>query len=130
MGAARPIRFTGKRTKIAGQLQKLPRHLGIHCGGMVLSDKPLTEVAAINWANMPGRTVVQWDKDSCAEAGLVKIDLLSLGMMGALRTAFETLQARGEKSPSASPGACITYPRKTPASTSYYRQLTRLGFFK
>lgn len=89
--------------KIAGQLQKLPRHLGIHCGGMVLSDKPLTEVAAINWANMPGRTVVQWDKDSCAEAGLVKIDLLSLGMMGALRTAFETLQAHGEKSPSGKP---------------------------
>lgn len=116
--------------KIAGQLQKLPRHLGIHCGGMVLSDKPLTEVAAINWANMPGRTVVQWDKDSCAEAGLVKIDLLSLGMMGALRTAFETLQARGEKSPFGKPWRLHKLPPEDPRVYQLLQAADTVGVFQ
>lgn len=116
--------------KIAGKLQKLPRHLGIHCGGMVLSDKPLTEVAAINWANMPGRTVVQWDKDSCAEAGLVKIDLLSLGMMGALRTAFETLEARDEKSPSGGPWRLHNLPPEDPRVYQLLQAADTVGVFQ
>lgn len=73
---------------LAEQLLRLPRHLGIHSGGMVLCDRPVVEVCPVEWARMPGRTVLQWDKDDCADAGLVKFDLLGLGMLTALRVAF------------------------------------------
>ena len=73
---------------LAERLQRLPRHLGIHSGGMVLCDRPVIEVCPVEWATMPGRTVLQWDKDDCADAGLVKFDLLGLGMLSALQNAF------------------------------------------
>ena len=81
---------------LAGRLQKLPRHLGIHSGGMVICDRPVSEVCPVEWARMPGRSVLQWDKDDCAYAGLVKFDLLGLGMLTALRDCFELIeQAHG-----------------------------------
>ncbi len=61
-----------------------PRHLGIHSGGMVICDRPVVEVCPVEWGRMPGRSVLQWDKDDCAAAGLVKFDLLGLGMLTAL----------------------------------------------
>lgn len=73
---------------LAERMLRLPRHLGIHSGGMVLCDRPVIEVCPVEWARMPGRTVLQWDKDDCADAGLVKFDLLGLGMLSALRIAF------------------------------------------
>ncbi len=73
---------------LAERLLRLPRHLGVHPGGMVLCDRPVLDVCPVEWARMPGRTVLQWDKDDCAEAGLVKFDLLGLGMLSALRYAF------------------------------------------
>jgi error-prone DNA polymerase len=69
---------------LAGQLENAPRHLGIHSGGMVLADRPISEVCPIEWARHEGRTVLQWDKDDCERAGLVKIDLLGLGMLSAI----------------------------------------------
>jgi len=69
---------------LVGQILHTPRHLGIHSGGMVICDRPVVEVCPVEWARMPGRTVLQWDKDDCAAAGLVKFDLLGLGMLGAL----------------------------------------------
>jgi len=69
-----------------------PRHLGIHSGGMVICDRPVSEVVPVEWARMPGRTVVQWDKDDCAVAGLVKFDLLGLGMLSMLHGAFDLLR--------------------------------------
>ena len=84
---------------IAERLLKLPRHLGIHSGGMVLADRPVTEVCPVRWAAMEGRTVLQWDKDDCASAGLVKFDLLGLGVLTALRLAFAGLTERGERVP-------------------------------
>jgi error-prone DNA polymerase len=74
---------------LAERMQRLPRHLGIHSGGMVICDRPVGEVCPVEWARMPGRTVLQWDKDDCAYAGLVKFDLLGLGMLTALRDCFE-----------------------------------------
>ncbi|MGN6794358.1 MAG: error-prone DNA polymerase, partial [Streptosporangiaceae bacterium] len=74
---------------LAGHMQKLPRHLGIHSGGMVICDRPVGEVCPVEWARMPNRSVLQWDKDDCAYAGLVKFDLLGLGMLTALRDCFE-----------------------------------------
>jgi error-prone DNA polymerase len=79
--------------ELAGQMQRLPRHLGIHSGGMVICDRPVGEVCPVEWARMPGRTVLQWDKDDCAYAGLVKFDLLGLGMLTALRDCFELVEA-------------------------------------
>ena len=75
--------------ELATQMQRLPRHLGIHSGGMVICDRPVGEVCPVEWARMPGRTVLQWDKDDCAYAGLVKFDLLGLGMLAALHDCFD-----------------------------------------
>ena len=77
----------------ARALLRLPRHMGIHSGGMVLTDQPVSRICPVGWAAMEGRTVLQWDKEDCADAGLVKFDLLSLGMLTALRVAFDELQA-------------------------------------
>jgi error-prone DNA polymerase len=80
-------------TELAGRMQRLPRHLGIHSGGMVICDQPVGDVCPVEWARMPGRSVLQWDKDDCAYAGLVKFDLLGLGMLTALRDCFELVAA-------------------------------------
>ncbi|OKJ08145.1 error-prone DNA polymerase [Kitasatospora sp. CB01950] len=77
---------------LGGQLHGLPRHLGIHSGGMVLTREPVGEICPTEWARMPGRSVLQWDKDSTAGAGLVKIDLLGLGMLAALHDACDLIE--------------------------------------
>lgn len=77
---------------LADRMLRLPRHLGIHSGGMVMCDRPVIEVVPVEWARMEGRTVLQWDKEDCADAGLVKFDLLGLGMLTAIRYAFEFVE--------------------------------------
>jgi error-prone DNA polymerase len=69
------------------QMQDLPRHLGQHSGGMVVCQGRLDDVVPLEPASMPGRVVVQWDKDDCADLGIVKVDLLGLGMMAVLEEA-------------------------------------------
>jgi error-prone DNA polymerase len=78
---------------LAQQVLKFPRHLGIHSGGMVLTDRPVGEVCPIEHARMENRTVLQWDKDDCAWMGLVKFDLLGLGMLSALDYSMKTIAA-------------------------------------
>ena len=70
--------------ELAAQIEGYPRHLGIHSGGMVICDRPIADVCPVEWARMANRSVLQWDKDDCAAAGLVKFDLLGLGMLSAL----------------------------------------------
>ncbi|WP_067479250.1 error-prone DNA polymerase [Nocardia amamiensis] len=70
--------------ELAADIEGLPRHLGIHSGGMVICDRPIADVCPVEWARMPGRSVLQWDKDDCAAIDLVKFDLLGLGMLSAL----------------------------------------------
>jgi error-prone DNA polymerase len=70
------------------RIDGFPRHMGIHSGGMVITRDPLIRVAPIEWATMRDRTVIQWDKDDLQELGLIKIDLLGLGMLSLLREAF------------------------------------------
>ncbi|WP_067818782.1 error-prone DNA polymerase [Nocardia inohanensis] len=77
---------------LAGELEGLPRHLGIHSGGMVICDRPIADVCPTEWARMAGRSVLQWDKDDCAAAGLVKFDLLGLGMLSALHYMIDLVQ--------------------------------------
>ena len=84
--------------ELAQQVLKFPRHLGIHSGGMVLTDRPVGEVCPIEHARMENRTVLQWDKDDCAWMGLVKFDLLGLGMLSALDYSMKTIAtALGEQ---------------------------------
>lgn len=77
---------------LATQLRDVPRHLGIHSGGMVICDRPVIDVCPVQWSSMPGRTVLQWDKEDCADAGLVKFDLLGLGMLTAIDHALRLIE--------------------------------------
>src|SRR5690349_3040330 len=74
---------------LANQIRNLPRHMGIHSGGMVICDRPIADVCPVEWARMENRSVLQWDKDDCAAIGLVKFDLLGLGMLSALHYAID-----------------------------------------
>jgi len=80
---------------LAGQVLDFPRHLGIHSGGMVMADRPLVEFCPVEWARMEDRSVLQWDKDDCAAAGLVKFDLLGLGMLSMLHLAVDLVREHG-----------------------------------
>jgi error-prone DNA polymerase len=74
-----------KYVELCERIQDLPRHLGQHSGGMVICEGQLNKVVPLERASMPGRSVVQWDKEDCADLGLVKIDLLGLGMMAVMK---------------------------------------------
>lgn len=74
---------------LATQISNLPRHMGIHSGGMVICDRPIADVCPVEWARMENRSVLQWDKDDCAAIGLVKFDMLGLGMLSALHYAID-----------------------------------------
>jgi len=73
------------------RMQDLPRHLGQHSGGLVICAGLLNRVVPIERASMPGRTVIQWDKEDCADLGLIKVDLLGLGMMAVLKESIELI---------------------------------------
>ncbi|MEO8813984.1 MAG: error-prone DNA polymerase [Mycobacterium sp.] len=84
--------------ELAAEVTNLPRHLGIHSGGMVICDRPIADVCPVEWARMANRSVLQWDKDDCAAIGLVKFDLLGLGMLSALHYATDLVaEHRGVK---------------------------------
>src|SRR5438132_851832 len=73
----------------------LPRHLGQHSGGMIICQNKLSSFVPLENASMPGRVVAQWDKDDCEDLGIVKVDLLGLGMMSVMQDAFELCRERG-----------------------------------
>ena len=74
--------------ELVRQIQDIPRHLGQHSGGMVIAGGPLDEIVPLEPASMPGRVVIQWDKEDCADLGIIKIDLLGLGMLAVLEEAI------------------------------------------
>jgi error-prone DNA polymerase len=80
-----------KYVELAMRIQDLPRHLGQHSGGMVICQGLLNQVVPLERASMPGRTVVQWDKEDCADLGIIKVDLLGLGMMAVLKDCLELI---------------------------------------
>ncbi len=80
-----------KFLELCQRVQDLPRHLGQHSGGMVICQGTLDSVAPLENASMPGRVVVQWDKEDCADLGLIKVDLLGLGMMAVLEDSLEII---------------------------------------
>jgi len=79
--------------ELVRKIQSVPRHLGQHSGGMVIAAQPLDEIVPLEPASMPGRVVIQWDKDDCADLGIIKIDLLGLGMLAALKEAIPMISA-------------------------------------
>ena len=81
--------------ELYGAIEGLPRHLGQHSGGMVICQGRLDSVVPLENSSMPNRTVLQWDKDDCEELGLVKIDLLGLGMMAVIQDTVELCSQRG-----------------------------------
>ena len=90
-GAKSDIAIPTPVLELAAEIEHFPRHLGIHSGGMVICDRPVIEVCPVEWGQMADRSVLQWDKDDCASAGLVKFDLLGLGMLSALRYAIDLI---------------------------------------
>jgi error-prone DNA polymerase len=110
---------------LAVQLLKAPRHLGIHSGGMVLTDRPVGEVVPIEHARMENRTVIQWDKDDAAWMGLVKFDLLGLGMLAALQYCFDLIRAAtGED------WELSTLPKEEPAVYDMLCRADSIGVFQ
>jgi error-prone DNA polymerase len=77
-------------------VQRMPRHLSQHPGGMVICNRGLNHIVPLEPAAMPNRTLLQWDKDDCEDLGIVKVDLLGLGMMAAMQEALVICAARGE----------------------------------
>ena len=81
-------------TELCGEIGGLPRHVSQHPGGMVISTRPLVELVPVQPAAMAGRQLCQWDKDSCSDAGFLKIDLLGLGMLSAVEDCVEQIAVR------------------------------------
>ncbi len=93
-----PNRVAEHLLELCRQIDDFPRHLGIHTGGMIISSRSMAETVPVEPATMEGRTVVQWDKDDCADAGLLKIDLLGLGMLTMIHRAFRLMEGQdGER---------------------------------
>jgi error-prone DNA polymerase len=91
-GGERDVTVPDTVLDLATRFEDLPRHLGIHSGGMVICDRPVVEVCPTEWARMEDRSVLQWDKDDCAAAGLVKFDLLGLGMLSAIHGCIDLIR--------------------------------------
>ncbi len=106
------------------QMHGLPRHLGQHSGGMMICQGSLNSILPLERASMPGRVVGQWDKDDCEDLGIVKIDLLGLGMMSALQESLALCETRGrgvERS---------AIPRDDPAVFALMQQADTVGLFQ
>jgi error-prone DNA polymerase len=105
--------------------QDLPRHLGQHSGGMVICQGRLDSVVPLEPATMPGRVVVQWDKEDCADMGIIKVDLLGLGMMAVLEDCLKTIpEAYGERVDLAH------LPQDDPAVFSALQKADTIGMFQ
>jgi error-prone DNA polymerase len=120
--------------RLARELQGFPRHLSIHVGGFLITRRPLVETAAVEPAAMPGRTVVQWDKDDVAELGLLKVDLLGLGMLTALARCLRLLDRHRPApvlpTPVPHPGSLAAVPAEDPAVYEMCCRADTIGVFQ
>ncbi|MFS3127061.1 error-prone DNA polymerase [Nocardioides sp. Bht2] len=111
--------------ELAQQMLTAPRHLGIHSGGMILTEQPIGEVCPIERARMEKRTILQWDKDSCEWMGLVKFDLLGLGMLSALDHMFTIVDTHlGER------WTLTSLPKEEPAVYDMLCRADSVGVFQ
>ncbi len=105
--------------------QDLPRHLGQHSGGMVICQGQLDSVVPLEPASMPGRVVVQWDKEDCADLGIIKVDLLGLGMMAALEDSLQLIRRHYHEEVS-----LAHLPADDPAVYSTLQKADTIGMFQ
>ena len=110
--------------EVYGQVRRLPRHLGQHTGGMIVCHGRLDEVVPLENAAMPGRTVCQWDKDDCEDLGIIKVDLLGLGMMAALQDCVELCSSRNR------PVDLAALPEDDPATFDLLCKADTVGVFQ
>ncbi|MBV8602959.1 MAG: DNA polymerase III subunit alpha, partial [Candidatus Eremiobacteraeota bacterium] len=109
------------------RIDGFPRHMGIHSGGMVVTRDPLVRVAPVEWATMRDRTIVQWDKDDLQDLGLIKIDLLGLGMLSLLRDAFALYRSVYPERP---PLSLATIPADDRATYAMMQRADTIGVFQ
>ncbi len=109
------------------QIQDLPRHLGQHSGGMVFCQGRLDDIVPLENASMPGRVVIQWDKDDCADMGLIKVDLLGLGMMAVIQDALTLVNRESGESQQLS---LAHLPPDDPAVYTMLQQADTVGIFQ
>ena len=102
----------------------LPRHLGQHSGGMIICQNKLSSFVPLENASMPGRVVAQWDKDDCEDLGIVKVDLLGLGMMSVMQDALELCRERGR------PLDLAHIPKDDPATFEIMQHADTIGVFQ
>jgi error-prone DNA polymerase len=105
------------------RMQDLPRHLGQHSGGMVICQGQLDSVVPLENASMPGRVVLQWDKDDCSDMGLVKVDLLGLGMMAVLQDAITLVNEPGLEPRAQSREPIVDLAHLPPDDPAVYKML-------
>lgn len=110
--------------EVCRQIYGLPRHLGQHSGGMVLSGGSLDQYVPLENARMPGRSILQWDKSDCEDLGIIKIDLLGLGMMAVLQDSLEICAQRGE------PVDLARLPKDDPATFKLMQEADTIGVFQ
>ena len=118
-------RLSRQLIHLVGQVLGFPRHLSQHVGGMVLSNLPLCELVPIENASMPGRTVVQWDKDDLDALGILKVDCLALGMLSAIRRALDLLKEHTGQSLT-----LATIPAEDPATYAMIQRADTIGAFQ
>ncbi|MCS6952507.1 MAG: error-prone DNA polymerase [Bryobacteraceae bacterium] len=117
--------LTRKFLELYQAAQDLPRHLGQHSGGMVICEDALDAIVPLEPATMPGRVVLQWDKEDCADMGIIKVDLLGLGMMAALEESLRLIRhAWGEAIDLAH------LPKDDPAVYAALQQADTIGMFQ
>ena len=110
--------------------QDLPRHLGQHSGGMVICEGRLDSVVPLEPASMPGRVVVQWDKEDCADMGIIKVDLLGLGMMAALKDSLELIHVHYKHDHSHEEVDLAHLPADDPVVYSTLQKADTVGMFQ
>jgi error-prone DNA polymerase len=106
-------------------VQDMPRHLGQHSGGMVICQGQLDSIVPLEPASMPGRVVVQWDKEDCADMGIIKVDLLGLGMMAVLKDSIELIRDHYHEKVD-----LAHLPQDDPAVYSSLQQADTVGLFQ
>ena len=122
--------------RLWGEMQDLPRHLGQHSGGMVICQGHLDACVPLENASMPGRVVVQWDKDDCADMGIVKVDLLGLGMMSAIQDALTLINepratSHESRATSHEPRVDLAHlPQNDPAVYKMLQEADTIGLFQ
>ncbi|MCI0746713.1 MAG: error-prone DNA polymerase, partial [Verrucomicrobia subdivision 3 bacterium] len=110
--------------KLYQAMYGLPRHLGQHSGGMIICQGQLDSIVPLENASMPGRVVAQWDKDDCDDLGIIKLDLLGLGMMSVMQDAIELTRQRGH------PVDLAKIPKDDPATFKMMQRADTIGVFQ